>query len=77
MTDHKLRVITLTNNLKKYPQYADDTKEFSYLVGTVQDEVDTFVVDTDTLGGFWCADEFFQCVNVREFLVNPRQLEPK
>lgn len=76
MIDHKLRVVNITNNLEKYPEYTDDTKEFPYLVEHVGDEIEVFVVEPDTSGvSFWRANYFFHYTNVREFLVDAQQVK--
>ena len=71
----EMRVIALTNNPAEYPECVADSEEFPCLVGYVQDEMDLFVVDPDREGGFWCADEFFHCVGVKRFYVNPDELK--
>lgn len=72
----KFRVVTITNNLEEYPQYRDDTEEFPEMVFyVVEDEVDTFVVDTRN-GDFWPAREFFNMVTISYFIIDSAE-EPK
>lgn len=60
------RVVIITNNLKEYPQYQDDTKEFPDMVPYVEDEVAVFVSNADD---FWPASEFFDMVSITDFFV--------
>jgi len=69
------RVVTVTNNLKEYPQYHDDTEEFLEMVSYVEDEVATFVVNTCD-GDFWPAREFFNMVTISHFVIDSAE-EPK
>ncbi len=65
----KFRVVTVTNNLEEYPQYRDDTEEFPEIVSYVEDEANTFIVDTRD-GDFWPAREFFDMVTISHFFID-------
>lgn len=76
----ELKVVTLTNNPAKYPEHAAASQEHANLVDyvgvggpTPGGEVETFVIDPRD-GSFWGADEFFACVRVTRFLVDPAEL---
>ena len=64
----KYRVVTVTNNLRDYSEYEDDTLEFPELVKRIGDEFGTFVVEVDG-DNWWEAREFFDCVEITEFEV--------
>ncbi len=51
-----LRVVTITNNLEAYPEFTKDTLEFTFLVGHIEDEVETFIVGEDD---YWRQQDFF------------------
>lgn len=70
---HELKVVTVTNDLKACPEYAEATAEYPRLVKYVGDQVETFIVDP--LGGFWPADEFFDMVSLSAIAVDPKELE--
>jgi hypothetical protein len=70
----ELQIVTITTDPAKYPEYADDTVKHPDLVSYVEDEVETFVVDPRD-GGFWGANEFFDCNPVTRILVDPAELE--
>lgn len=67
----EFKIVTVTSNLKKYPEYFEDTY---YNPGLVSDipyydkEFADFVVDER--GGSWLAREFFQQTDIRRFFVN-------
>lgn len=63
----RLLVVTVTKDVEKYPEFAEDTLKNPSLVGYIEDEVESFVVDPE--GGFWTAAEFFDCTNVSSFYV--------
>ena len=48
MKTRNFRVITITNNLNKYPQYYEDTQEYSDLLNLMDEDVGSFVVNLDT-----------------------------
>jgi hypothetical protein len=73
---NEFRVVTVTNNLTDYPEYREDTEQFRYLVTYVEDDFETFVVDTREKGGFWTANEFFACVDIKCFIVDSSELPP-
>ncbi len=65
----QFRVVIITNNLEKYPQFREDTEEFLDLVVYIEDEIEVLVIDTRD-GGSWPANEFFDITNVRHFIVD-------
>ncbi len=65
----QFRVVTITNNVDRYPQYREDTEEFPDLVVFVEDEFESLVVDPRD-GNFWKVNEFFDCVDIRHFIVD-------
>ncbi len=65
----RFRVATITNDLEAYPQHRDDTEEFSEYIVFLDDDVETFVIDTRD-GGFWAASRFFICNNITVFMVD-------
>lgn len=69
-----LKRVTVTNNLEKYPEHSVDTLENPNLVPYVEDECESFIVDPRDKG-FCCADEFFACHPVSEFVVDEDQLK--
>lgn len=71
----ELQVVTLTTDVAKYPEHAEDTAKYPDLVSYIDDEVESFVVDPRDGGGFWGADEFFACNRVTRILVDPDELE--
>ncbi|MEN6367653.1 MAG: hypothetical protein ABFC88_12635 [Thermoguttaceae bacterium] len=75
MNHIELRVVTVTNNPEAYPEHAAASIRHPWLIPYIEDEVETFVVDPHEEGGFWGADEFFACVNVTHFTVDPRELK--
>jgi hypothetical protein len=68
-----LRLVTVTNNLDRYPQHHEESEEFPHLVKQVADEVETFVFDEE-YGGYWTTREFFDCTNVTHFIVDSTEL---
>ena len=59
------RVVKITNNIKDYPECAEDTEMFSHLVKHIEDEMDIFIVAEN--GDFWQADEFFHMTSIVQF----------
>jgi len=71
--NRELRVVTVTNKPDEYPESAEASVEFPELVGYIDDEAETFIVDPET-DDFWPAAEFFHMVAVTAFLANPAEL---
>jgi hypothetical protein len=61
----KYEVVTITNNISKYPQYKDDTEKRPLLVKLVEDEVEKFVIDEN--GETYFSADFFREVYVGKF----------
>ena len=71
----ELKVVAVTTNPTAYPEHAASSEEYAYLVPyVVEDEVETFVVDS-RVGAFWGVDEFFACNIVTHFFVDPEELD--
>lgn len=66
----EFRLMTVTNNLDRYPEHDEDTYNNPGLVSDIPDcnEVADFVVDER--GDSWLAHEFFRQTDVRRFFVN-------
>lgn len=70
----EFRLVTVTNNLERYPGHDEDTYNNPGLVsdipkgGIPPQEVADFVVDER--GDSWLAREFFKQTDVRRFFVN-------
>ncbi len=64
----KLRVVTVTNDLETFPYHREDSEEFPHLAAYVGNGIRQFVVDED--GGWWFANELFECVNITHFIVD-------
>ena len=60
------RVVTISNNLQKYPQFVEDSADFPQLVEYVEDECAVFVVDLSD-GDFYPASEFFMMATIKYF----------
>ena len=65
----QFQVITITNDIERYPQFREDSEEFCHLIEFIDDEVETFIVD-ERDDGFWTADEFFDCTRITTFVVD-------
>ena len=63
----KYRVLKITNNVEKYPECKEDTKEFPDLVNYVKDEMELIIMNERDDWVF--ADEFFFTHTVKEFNV--------
>jgi hypothetical protein len=68
----KFRLVTVTTRLDYYPYHREDTEEFPHLVGHVDDQIETFVVDED--GGYWESREFFDSTNITHFIVDSSEV---
>lgn len=62
----KFRILSISNNLKDYPESADDTNEFPHLVKYVGDEQVILIMDEETQE-IWPGDEFFMMVGMVRF----------
>lgn len=69
----EFRVITITNDLDKFPQFQDDTDEFPELVETMEHYVETLVVDPRD-GCHWRASEFFNNTDVTRIIVDTAEV---
>ncbi len=65
----QFHIATVTDDLDKYPQYREDTEEFSDLVVHLTGTIETFVIDPRD-GNFWPANEFFKDTDVRHFVID-------
>ncbi len=65
----QFRVVTITDDLAKYPQYHEDTEEFSDLVVFLTDPIESFVVDPRD-GNFWPIEEFFNDTDISHFVID-------
>lgn len=63
---HSFRVLRITNNIEGYPDCERDTLEFPQLVKYVQDEMDIFILNLETLMWFH-AKEFFYMAELESF----------
>jgi hypothetical protein len=68
-----LRLVTVTNNLDRYPQHHEDSEDYPWLVNQIEGEVETFVFDEED-GGYWTLREFFDCTNVTHFIVDSTEV---
>lgn len=71
----KYRSVYVTNNLKDYPEYAEDTALYPHLVEYIEDEAAGFIVAEN--GDFWPDREFFRSatVNIKEFYTSNKEYE--
>lgn len=66
----RCRVVKITTDLASYPQCQEDNLAYPDLVNyLVEDEYKEFVVDLDS-DNYWPADEFFDMVDVRDFITH-------
>ncbi len=71
MNDYK--VVSITNNLERYPDCKDDTEEYPHLIDFIQlddithNEWEVFIVENGDINIWWRASEFFYMVDMKEF----------
>lgn len=70
---HELKVVTVTEDPEAYPKYAEASAEYPELVGYLEDEFETFIVDSET-GEFWPEHDFFGMSEVTAIAVDPEEL---
>lgn len=58
---NKFKILKITNNIKKYPEYKLDTEEYPYLIKYINnlEEIETFVISLVT-NKIWVASHFFE-----------------
>jgi len=61
------QVVSISTNLAEYPECEADTLAYPDLVQRVEDEQALFIIDG--LGEAYPADEFFNMVDVRTFII--------
>ena len=69
----EFRVVTITNDLDKFPQYQEDTEEFPEFVEILKHHVETYVVDPRD-GCGWEASEFFDRTGVTRVVVDAEEV---
>ncbi len=69
----EFRVITITNDLDKFPQFREDTEEFPDLVKEMEHYVETLVVDPRD-GRYWPASDFFDDTGVTRIIVDAAEV---
>lgn len=60
----KFKIVKITNNIKKFPEYKVDTEEYPILIKYINplEEIETFVICL-VKNKFWTASYFFDYIN--------------
>lgn len=69
-----LRIVTVTNDIETYPEFAKETLEFPNLVDYVEDDIEIFIVGEDE-NDFWCHHDFFLLGDIKRFVITEGNIE--
>ena len=64
--NYSFKTLSISNNIKDYPESEKDTIEHPELLEYVDDEQEGFVYCNET-GDFWTFSDFFHCVKIEGF----------
>jgi hypothetical protein len=59
-------IVTITNNLKKYPQFKKDTEQYPDLIKNLKQEYEIFIISPD--GDAYHPNELFESVKFKAFM---------